>query len=500
MMSFTLSVPFLEENVGIGRVAKSFTAENYTHRSDSTNRADYRPLRNRENRVYGERPPTEDLNTTSVTKLLPSTEVPCFNKFLLHHNLPILQHTQTLKSFIQYLVKLNHTKPIKISINYILLETHIYTNTSDPILTNHFLLNTADYHKYFTLPLRSTYQHFNQTNNSSIQNFTPLNLNIITHNVHGYNSITKRQLFEDFCYKNNYNIISLTETKLTDNRTFPKLLDSPTYNYFCSNLNNTISTHPSEGTALMVHKDIKPYIFNVKTHEGGAIALDFTFKNNHKFRIISVYLSSTNSERRNKTQSTVISWIQQAISIGLYSIILGDFNAETSYDAPHSSKTKLINFLISHNMFDIANYTDNTIQTWSSSRYSSRIDYIWASQQIIHYLNTFNILDSSTITESDHKILSSSWTFPFGLQKKTRFKSRTKRKIFNYKSMSKEQWENFANSVTSNIQNNNTLIHNNSNESLEKIWHKIQISIQAAASQHIPYRKYSIRNLHYLHS
>src|SRR5438132_7155997 len=113
MMFFTSGVLFLEENVGSGRVDKFPTSENYTHRSDSTYRADYRPLRNRENRVYGERPPTEDLYTTSVTKLLPLTEVPCFNKFLLYHNLPTLQHTQTLKSFTQHLAKLNYIKLFK---------------------------------------------------------------------------------------------------------------------------------------------------------------------------------------------------------------------------------------------------------------------------------------------------------------------------------------------------------------------------------------------------
>jgi hypothetical protein len=43
-------------------------------------------------------------------------------------------------------------------------------------------------------------------------------------------------------------------------------------------------------------------------------------------------------------------------------VVLGDFNTILSYTISQSSRAKLINFLISHNMFDIANYTDNTTQ------------------------------------------------------------------------------------------------------------------------------------------
>ena len=41
-----------------------------------------------------------------------------------------------------------------------------------------------------------------------------LNLNIVTHNVQGFNVLTKRQLWEEYYIKENFNIASITETKL----------------------------------------------------------------------------------------------------------------------------------------------------------------------------------------------------------------------------------------------------------------------------------------------
>ena len=94
-MSFTFCGPFLEENVVSEQVNKFIYAENYTHRSDSMYRADYRPLHNYKNQVYSKQL-TEDLQITSVNNSPSHTKVPsikiqqiesktCFNKFLLKY-------------------------------------------------------------------------------------------------------------------------------------------------------------------------------------------------------------------------------------------------------------------------------------------------------------------------------------------------------------------------------------------------------------------------------
>ena len=66
--------------------------------------------------------------------------------------------------------------------------------------------------------------------------------------------------------------------------------------------------------------------------------------------------------------------------------------------------------------------------------------------------------------------------------------------------MSQEKCENFSNCISSNLNKNNTPLSTDTNELLEKTWHKIQISIQSATHQHIPFKKYSSRNLHNIYS
>ena len=125
----------------------------------------------------------------------------------------------------------------------------------------------------------------------------------------------------------------------------------------------------------MIRNHLKPHVHSCHTHSGGAIALDLFFKGNIKLRIISVYLSSTDSNKRNQTQNQVINWILQAQQSNLHSIILGDFNTHDNTTSS-ASKYKLINFLHRSNMFDIGAHYNNTHYTWSNRINNSRIDYI----------------------------------------------------------------------------------------------------------------------------
>jgi endonuclease/exonuclease/phosphatase family metal-dependent hydrolase len=87
----------------------------------------------------------------------------------------------------------------------------------------------------------------------------------------------------------------------------------------------------------MIRKYLQPHIHNCQTHPGGAVALDLFFKSETKLRIIAVYLSSTDMHKRNETQNTIITWIQQAQQLNLHPILLGDFN---THDDINSSSSK----------------------------------------------------------------------------------------------------------------------------------------------------------------
>ena len=128
----------------------------------------------------------------------------------------------------------------------------------------------------------------------------------------------------------------------------------------------------------MIRNQLKPHVYNYLIHPEGAVALDLFFKNEIKLRIISVYLSSTNSVKRNLTQNTVINWIQQASQLQIHPIILGDFNSQDNTFSS-SSKYKLVNFLNHNNFYDIGLHFNNTHHSWSNQTSSSRINYIWTN-------------------------------------------------------------------------------------------------------------------------
>src|SRR5260364_101556 len=180
----------------------------------------------------------------------------CYNKFLYHHRLQSLPSPQTVGSFLTYLQEeysMFYTEQyIRISIkysriDYVFEEAHIYL-PQEFLLPNHFFVPFEDFHLFYKALLKSDNPTFNipinnienelfinnaelststiipQPNYSSHTTLQPnnssqaLDLTIATHNVQGYNTPLKRQLWEEFCLSNNIQICSITETKLSDSK------------------------------------------------------------------------------------------------------------------------------------------------------------------------------------------------------------------------------------------------------------------------------------------
>ena len=90
-------------------------------------------------------------------------------------------------------------------------------------------------------------------------------------------------------------------------------------------------------------------------------------------------------------------------------------------------------------MYNLATYTQTSTSTWQSNRYHSSIDYIWANQPLLRYLNSFTIDDPDTSTQSDYKILNSCWFFPYAYVGKPRYSTKTHRRTFLYKNMDRNK-------------------------------------------------------------
>ena len=141
---------------------------------------------------------------TQITEDLgPIDSLTCYNKFLFYHRLPLLEHPQTIFTFLQYI---RHDFPsyyspdlIKISIlnikdhNHNYIEVHIYLPHETYPLPNHFIPLFSHLLNWFRyVPLKSkpsssilykSYQHPGLP--------SPLNLSIYIHNIHGFNQNLK---------------------------------------------------------------------------------------------------------------------------------------------------------------------------------------------------------------------------------------------------------------------------------------------------------------------
>ena len=242
--------------------------------------------------------------------------------------------------------------------------------------------------------------------------------------MRGFNTLTKREAWQNYCLYHNINIACITETKIagTTNLNF---YNNNLFTFFWANSNSS-----AEGAAIMIRNHLTPHIHNCLTHPGGAIALDLFFKSDIKLRIIAVYLSSTDSQKRNETQYIVIQWIQQAYQLNLHPIILGDFNTHDNISSS-SAKYQLVNYLHHSNMYDLGAHTCNTQHTWSNNTTSSRIDYIWTDTFNLQFFVSYKLDNSQTSTLSDHKILTSTWVFSNAFSKLPCHKTGISRRIFN---------------------------------------------------------------------
>ena len=246
----------------------------------------------------------------------------CYNKFLAYYKLPLLKEPQTINSFKQHLTQ-NNAKHLAcytlITVNSDKTEAHIYLPHESEMLPNHYVLSIYD---SYNIPLKSqtnipifpsisptlfrTTSNPNQSTNNYLNNSgsgsnQALNLSICTHNVRGYNTDLKQQIWEDFCLSNNLNIISITETKISNTNPIIRLQRSKHFTYYWSCTNSS-----KAGTAIMINNWIKPHIHKIFTFPGYAIATDIFFKHDFKFRIISVYLPCDDLQLRLQIQNTII--------------------------------------------------------------------------------------------------------------------------------------------------------------------------------------------------
>ena len=213
---------------------------------------------------------------------------------------------------------------------------------------------------------------------------------------------------------------------------------------------------------------------------------------------------------------------------------MGDFNAVVSPNLDRLSKENDKLYTSSHKpeipLFDFFEdwaYTDlqatwqgdKRTFTWKNSLSESRIDQIWFSPNIITNIHSFNNTTIDHITGSDHSILSCEIFSDgiFNLQSNATLRRKGSRTIFDYKSMTTEEWKNFATILDHKLQTHNILelikqeithiSNNNFSDNiisyqfkLSDIWSQIESYFIQVANRHIPTkqvkRSITVNNIH----
>uniref|UniRef100_U9UUJ7 Endonuclease/exonuclease/phosphatase domain-containing protein n=1 Tax=Rhizophagus irregularis (strain DAOM 181602 / DAOM 197198 / MUCL 43194) TaxID=747089 RepID=U9UUJ7_RHIID len=151
-------------------------------------------------------------------------------------------------------------------------------------------------------------------------------------------------------------------------------------------------------------KNINDRRYKVEEIDGHVFKLDILFKDKQKgIKVIGIYNPNNDKEITQSIEKRITSWINEAQKLNQELLILGDFNESTN----KKIKSKpLIQVIKKHGLEDVHECLagKDILDTWKSGEYSSRIDYIFASENILGQISSHEILDIEDF-ETDHKAL-----------------------------------------------------------------------------------------------
>ena len=327
-------------------------------------------------------------------------------------------------------------------------------------------------------------------------------------------------------------ILGLSETKLTQDTTKFSFKNQDEYKVFHTYNNN--SPYGS-GVSILVHRRLERNIHWIEKIEGHVIAIHFGFKGKKKLSILQVYLPC-NKGKSSEIQNQIKKIIGREHSKNANIIIMEDFNAvnnpiedrsstpETGTEANIKEKRihknwkpeiALFPFLEDLNFVDIHRYWEELTNlykrishTWSNKRASSRIDYIWLSQDLAANIHSFENKNFNHVTNSDHMLLIATIYNQdiIGVSRMAEVNRWKMRTIFDFKKMDQDKWREYSQIVEKEfmsqeivnkiqkeeerlLQINTSQITEVNQAQLQEIWNLIENTIKKAAKSIIPLKK-----------
>ncbi|EXX57697.1 hypothetical protein RirG_204730 [Rhizophagus irregularis DAOM 197198w] len=248
-------------------------------------------------------------------------------------------------------------------------------------------------------------------------------ITVATLNIRQLNDI-KVQNLADYLEKNDIDILSITETRITN-----KKLKFITQNKFMNHqVFGTVGVDfNGSGTLIIMKKELAKHISKMDRYKGRILKIELTFSEQQKLAIISVYNKSGDRgkvcvETRIDINKNIMKMIKDSKQKNQQIILMGDFNLQykkylkqkNSNRTRVSEQLKIFELLENMELYDVCKevlniddlaLTKNHV-THITKKMGSRIDYIWVTKKIFEEIIQVNIKEYDSKNDTDHKIIS----------------------------------------------------------------------------------------------
>ena len=221
-------------------------------------------------------------------------------------------------------------------------------------------------------------------------------------------------------------LCGLSETHLQSSQAKHRLNNDSKYTAFFSSSSNFVKDKNS-GVGIILTKHYARYVQSYKGYEGRALHVDMYMRGHTKLRVIQLYshASQINDNRKKieELHAYVLKIIKEAQQKRFMIILMGDFNINYAnfmelYNRRHNVSNwryRFLNDLKNLQLFDVMTLCHdithrNPMNTRISNRVdqnSSRIDYIWISQELTQLCNLKNAdtVEQYIIPKLDHLLI-----------------------------------------------------------------------------------------------
>jgi exonuclease III len=240
-------------------------------------------------------------------------------------------------------------------------------------------------------------------------------LNIATLNVNGVNDIQKQVTVLEELHKEEYSIIGISETHMTERELKYSFLHANlgSYRAYWAGDEADVNEHRKGGVGIILYNTVAKHLIRVQKVNNHLISIVLYFKK-LKVNIVQLYMpTKEKKQKRSRIENKISQIIKDDSDNKVTTIIMGDFNMvsnpkidRTPARKDNKSEAKLLIRLEEANFVDTqkAFSAVNAKHTWARGDSSSRIDMIWISSMLTcHTLDI--IAPHDTAISTDHKLI-----------------------------------------------------------------------------------------------